>query len=229
MRSICFTPRKALCIAAMGLVASGFVLGVALAAGEYEKEQFYVEAYNSNNLIRFHVIANSDSINDQALKRRIRDMVVQYMTPKFELAQNVDDARDIALNHLTDMEQLAQKEIERWGEGYKAKAVLGRFTFPEKTYGKITLPEGEYEAVRIILGEGAGANWWCVLFPPLCFVTGSKEMPVETLPEEISNDSDTIKTMSVQDTVYEQVPAGRIQDTEIRVRFKIVELLDKVF
>ncbi|ADG82992.1 stage II sporulation protein R [Thermincola potens] len=218
-----WTPRKALAVAAFGVLMGGFFLGIAAAGGFNDTGELYVQAYNQNNLIRFHVIANSDSVRDQALKRRVRDVIVNYMTPKFEQAKNAAEARKISAQYLDEMQEIAQQEVYRWGAQYKVKALLGKFTFPAKTYGNITLPAGEYQAVRIVLGEGAGANWWCVLFPPLCFISGSKEMPAETLPGEMpghkgDNITNTEKNKDKQEF-----------ETEVRVKFKILEILRNEF
>ncbi|SHI59319.1 stage II sporulation protein R [Desulfofundulus thermosubterraneus] len=152
--------------------------------------------YRPDHLIRFHVIANSNSPADQALKFRVRDVLVQSMTPRFQQARDIEEARIIARTYLDYMEQLARQAIRDAGADYPVTVSLGHYRFPAKTYhvananpGRVhdlTLPAGEYEAVRVVIGRGAGANWWCVLFPPLCFVdvqnaagpcTGERENP----------------------------------------------------
>lgn len=196
----------------------------------------YVQAYNQNNLIRFHVIANSDTPRDQALKRRVRDLIVQEMSPSFGKAKNIDEARKIARKNLTAIEEIARKEVRAWGKDYEVKAVLGRFSFPTKSYGNFTLPAGEYEAVRVIIGKGAGANWWCVLFPPMCFVDVSKGLgaagavepaaagpalsepaPGETVSENVYE--------SVYDDLYVDEKSNIEPETKFEVRFKILEFL----
>ena len=130
----------------------------------------------NDNLIRFHVIANSDSERDQALKRKVRDLIVTRMTPEFKAARNLAEARGIAKAHLAEIKNIAVGETWAWGENYSISVQLGKYDFPIKTYGKVTLPAGRYEAVRVVIGKGQGANWWCVLFPPLCFVDVSRAM-----------------------------------------------------
>ncbi|HHW44067.1 MAG TPA: stage II sporulation protein R [Desulfotomaculum sp.] len=137
--------------------------------------------YRPQQLIRFHVIANSDSAEDQALKYRVRDAIVRAMAPRFKEAASIDQAREIARANLGYMQQLAEGEIRAAGRDYPVAVYLGHYQFPAKTYHlaaagnpgestELTIPAGEYEAVRVVIGRGAGANWWCVLFPPLCFV-----------------------------------------------------------
>lgn len=122
------------------------------------------------DLIRFHVLANSDSAADQALKRRVRDAVVSKMAPVFRQAESVTEAKKTAIKNLRQIEEIAAGEIKAAGKSYPVHAYFGTYDFPTKTYGKLSLPAGRYQAVRVIIGKGRGANWWCVLFPPLCFV-----------------------------------------------------------
>jgi len=171
----------------------------------------YAEAYQKNELIRFHVIANSDSEQDQALKRKVRDIIVQHMTPEFAMAKNLEEARAVAKEHLTEIETVAANEIQAWGKSYPVSVQLGRFNFPVKSYGDLTLPAGNYEAVRVIIGQGQGANWWCVLFPPLCFVDVSRSF---TLQESVV-DPDK-QSFDDKEPVYQ-------------VRFKLLELLGKSY
>lgn len=199
----------------------------------------HVVAYNPHNLIRFHVIANSDSERDQALKRRVRDLVVQRMTPEFSNAKNLNEARTIAKSHLGEIKEIAMKEIKLWGKDYPVSVMLGNFDFPVKTYGKLTLPAGNYEAVKVVIGEGQGANWWCVLFPPLCFVDVSKAMTPgssENVDKSAAENGQMLNTKNVSEVVYEtHEPAlpentvSSVQEEEPEkqkfvIRFKILEL-----
>jgi len=137
-----------------------------------------VEAYNPHNLIRFHVIPNSNAEADQVLKLRVRDAVVRYLTPEVQDVQDVREARRIVLNDLDRIRAIARREVQAAGKDYPVQVTFGRYYFPVRTYGSLKVPEGDYQAVRIVIGEGKGQNWWCVLFPPLCFV--STEAAAET-------------------------------------------------
>lgn len=117
---------------------------------------------------RLHIIANSDSAVDQALKLQVRDAVVDHLTPLLAEARTREQARETVLAELDALQALAQGICSDFA--YGAYAEVGSFDFPPKRYGAAVLPAGEYQALRIVLGEGAGHNWWCVLFPPLCFV-----------------------------------------------------------
>jgi stage II sporulation protein R len=139
---------------------------------------------DSGSLIRFHVIANSDSYADQALKLKVRDEVVGAMRPSLREAGSIEEARKIVDGHIDFMAATAAGAVRVNGFSYPVRVTHGNYQFPEKTYRidregggqeDITLPAGDYEAVRVVIGEGKGANWWCVLFPPLCFVNPPEE------------------------------------------------------
>jgi stage II sporulation protein R len=126
--------------------------------------------YGPGTLIRLHVIANSDSVPDQDLKRKVRDEIVSNVAPEFIAAENINSARMVAGANLTRVREIAARTIKAAGKNYPVTVQLDRYAFPTKHYGLFILPAGDYEAVRVVLGSGGGSNWWCVLFPPLCFV-----------------------------------------------------------
>lgn len=130
-------------------------------------------AFSYHNLIRFHVIANSDSAADQALKLKVRDRILDDLQPIISQAVSVEQARLLVSENLQQIQAAAREEIIQNGMDYPIQAELGQFEFPAKIYGDVVLPNGSYEALRVSIGQGAGQNWWCVLFPPLCFVNGS--------------------------------------------------------
>lgn len=125
-------------------------------------------------LIRFHVIANSDSDSDQALKLKVRDEILKYIAPKLENSKNIDESRKIIKDNDAYIKKISSEVIKKNGYSYKVTSTLGQFDFPVKQYGNIVLPEGNYEAYRVVIGSGEGKNWWCVMFPPLCFVDLTK-------------------------------------------------------
>lgn len=136
----------------------------------------YVQHEFASQLIRFHVIANSDCLEDQTLKLHVRDVIVNEMKERFRHASSRQEAEKIVLDSMDEIKTLAREQIKREGKDYRVAVMMGDFDFPTKTYGTLTLPAGNYHAVRVVIGEGKGKNWWCVLFPPLCFVDS-----VETL------------------------------------------------
>lgn len=127
-----------------------------------------------NKLIRFHVIANSDNAYDQALKLKVRDKVLQFITPMLKDSKNIEESRNIIKQNDNRIQEIAQQTVKENGYSYNVVTMLSKEKFPVKTYGNITLPQGEYEAYRILIGSGKGQNWWCVMFPPLCFIDITK-------------------------------------------------------
>lgn len=120
--------------------------------------------------LRFHVIANSDSPEDQALKLRVRDRLLEHFGAQFAGVDSLKESREKILQNLNEIEAIARKQVEEEGKAYPVKVELTYCDFPTKAYGDLVLPAGKYEALRVIIGSGQGANWWCVMFPPLCFV-----------------------------------------------------------
>lgn len=155
----------------------------------------YVSAVSeniSNSVFRLHVIANSDSDEDQNLKYIVRDNLLNYMNTLTENITSRDAAIQIAKEHEQDFYNIAKKTIEENGYNYDVKIEIGNSYFPTKYYGDISLPAGYYDSLKVEIGNASGQNWWCVMFPPLCFVdmsTGivpdaSKQTIKENLAEE---------------------------------------------
>lgn len=165
-----------------------------------------------DNLIRLHIIANSDSADDQNIKLMVRDAVLEETGKKMET-----QGRAEIIKNLDEIEKTANRILAENGFEYTADAVYGKFAFPKKEYGGMTLPSGEYYGVRVILGNGAGHNWWCVMYPPLC------------VAEEGSVFADdkarTLLKESLSDQSYELVTqSGR----DVVVKFKAVEMVQEL-
>jgi stage II sporulation protein R len=120
--------------------------------------------------IRLRILANSDTVSDQWIKHKIRDAIVDEMQKWVTGPQTVDEARTAIREHLPEIRNLANGLLDKYGYNYRATAELGVVPFPTKMYGDKVYPAGNYEALRVSLGKAEGQNWWCVLFPPLCFV-----------------------------------------------------------
>ena len=127
----------------------------------------------SKKIIRFHVRANSDSDADQALKLKVKDSVVTYLRDAMKESDSKTDSITYIENHLDAITAIADATIKKEGYNYTATAYMTNEFFPTKTYGDVTVPCGNYDAFRIDIGSSSGQNWWCVLYPPLCFVQGS--------------------------------------------------------
>lgn len=123
----------------------------------------------ASKVLRFHVLANSDSEADQAVKEEVRDAVGVYLQPLLEEAESLEETKQIIGKNIRGVIQVAEETLSKNGYDYKVTAQITRTNFPEKSYGAYTFPKGEYEALQIVIGEGAGQNWWCVLYPNMCF------------------------------------------------------------
>ncbi|MGN1387934.1 MAG: stage II sporulation protein R [Bacillus sp. (in: firmicutes)] len=153
--------------------------------------------------IRLRILANSDHEEDQAVKRQIRDEVNAHITNWVGELTSMEEARTVLKSHLPDIQQIAESYMKEQGLQQDVNVEFGQAEFPTKLYGQYLYPAGEYEAIVITLGEGSGANWWCVLFPPLCFLDFSNGTAVSMSPvaeaagyteeEEVAEESDPEK------------------------------------
>lgn len=189
-------------------------------------EETNIQESIEKKIIRFHCIANSDAAEDQALKLKVRDAVLQYIQPKLKESKSINESRNILKNSDSQIKKIALKVIKDNGYKYGVVTMLSHENFPVKTYGNITLPQGEYEAYRIIIGSGKGKNWWCVMFPPLCFVDITKG--------EVSySKTEAAMKKVLNEKEYELVDNTKDEETsskdQIEVKFKIVELIHNLF
>ena len=181
----------------------------------------YVEAVSydiSNSVFRLHVIANSDSEEDQNLKYLVRDALLEYMNNIASNAASKEEVIEIASNHISEFEEIAKKVINENGFDYPVQIEIGNFSFPTKEYGDISLPSGYYDSMRVKIGEADGQNWWCVMFPPLCFIDITsgvvEDSSKETLQDNLSNEEYALISDS--------------DDMGIKFKFKIVEFFKNV-
>lgn len=163
-----------------------------------------------NEVLRMHVIANSDSAEDQAVKLKVRDAVLAAGKDLFDGSVTADEAETVLDSEIQVLQQAAETVLRENGFSYGARVEIGKDFFNTRTYdGKVTLPAGEYEAVRVILGEGAGQNWWCVMFPPLCLPAAEAETEIE-------------------DVLSERETEITARNPRYEARFKIVEIFEKL-
>ena len=177
----------------------------------------YVSAVSSDissSVFRLHVIANSDSDEDQNLKYIVRDKVVEYMSSISQNASSKEEVIKIAKANLNKIQAIAAQTIRDNGYTYSVNVEVGNFSFPSKRYGDITLPPGYYDALRIKIGKAEGQNWWCVMFPPLCFV----DVTSGVVPDES-------KEIMKENLSKEEFDLISKNSNEVKVKFKIVEVL----
>lgn len=179
-------------------------------------------SYNlSDSVFRLHIIANSDSSADQELKLKVRDKIIEYMNTLTSNSSDKKDVISIVNNHLDSFKEIALNTIKENGYNYDVNIEIGNFHFPTKSYGDISFPAGNYDALKIEIGDAIGQNWWCVLFPPLCFVNSSTGV----VPDDSKN---TLKE-NINSESYEIISEGNNSNdntSDIKIKFKIIEFLN---
>ena len=187
-------------------VALAFLLGIFLDSfSVFHRECAQVR----QEVLRLHVLANSDSPEDQALKLRVRDRILAETGDAFDRADSLSDARETAARSLSAVERAARAALDEAGSGEPVRAEVVRMFFDTRVYDGFTMPAGWYDALRVVIGEGKGHNWWCVLYPPLCISAAEK------LPEELRRFSAAERALLESEPRYE-------------VRFFLVELAEKI-
>lgn len=146
------------------------VLAVSTACFDAESRQSSVSAYcDANSIFRLHIIANSNSAEDQAVKLKVRDAVLEYEAENLD-AVSAAKTREELMAHGAELLEIIEGVLRSNGFDYGAQMLVGTFPFPDREYNGVLYPAGDYDAFRVILGDGAGENWWCVMFPPLCIL-----------------------------------------------------------
>ena len=180
----------------------------------------YVSAISDNlynSIFRLHIIANSDSEEDQNLKYIVRDNLINYMNDNCKNLSSRDEVIKYAQNHLEIIKQIAENTIKEKGFNYPVQVEIGKFEFPTKNYGDISFPTGFYDALRVKIGESSGRNWWCVMFPPLCFVDTTTGIVPDSSKEELQKNLSNENYMIVSES----------DNSGIAFKFKIIELFEK--
>lgn len=170
----------------------------------------------ANSVFRLHVIANSDSKEDQDLKYKVRDSLLNYMNSICKNCKSKQEAISIVEKNKDTFEQIAINTIKEEGYSYSVKINIGNFEFPTKNYGDISLPAGYYDALRVEIGEAKGQNWWCVMFPPLCFVDISSGVVPDESKELMENSLSEEEFALVSDK----------SNNEIQFKFKLLEFFN---
>lgn len=171
----------------------------------------------SDSVIRLHILANSNSDTDQKLKLKVRNRIISETSEIFRNTKNINHALKTAYENINKLQAIAEDEIHRQGFNYPVKVSVGEHAFPTKVYGDITLPAGKYNAVRIEIGNANGENWWCVMYPPLCFTDG-------VLSVSDNAKEDLKKSLSASE--YQIISQNT---TPVKFKFKIIELFQSVF
>lgn len=167
----------------------------------------------AEEVFRFHVLANSDSAEDQRLKMQVKETVISYMKDEIPDSESAEETKMWAKTHLREIEAVAKEKIEDAGKDYEVKAEVTNCAFPEKVYGDVTFPAGYYDALRIKIGKAEGRNWWCVLYPNLCFMDSVRAV----VPEEGKEQLREVLT----EEEYEEV-------TEVKIKWFCLQMCEGV-
>lgn len=208
-----------LSILILSLVAIISIMTISI-SGEVKKISNASQDYK-DKLIRFHVIANSDSDEDQNLKLKVRDAVINYLQPKLLESESIEESELIIKREYSELEKISKNIILQKGYNYDVKIGIDYSEFPTKQYSNVVLPAGEYKALKIIIGEGSGKNWWCVMFPPLCFVDEEKGI--------IDKDTDDKLREVLTEEEYNLIAQKTSNQTNrVQIKFKIVEIVQNI-
>jgi len=187
----------------------GLLLAVVVATYVYSRD---TQRDIASNVIRFHVRANSDSNADLALKEHVRTQVLAEFESLLSSNTCINETRVALTANLYDINAFAQSVVSAAGFDHKVTAQMSHMFFPTRFYGDMAFPPGEYEAVKILIGEGAGSNWWCLMFPPLCYVDmTATDSGRNQLADTVSEEGFRLLTHQEE------------QSTGLRVRFRVVE------
>lgn len=146
-----------------------------------------LQEHLAREVLRFHILANSDSDEDQALKITVRDQILDYLESEMPKALDVHETVRWIRRHMDDLEEVSRKTVAAQGYDYPVNAAVTTCWFPDRTYGDMTFPAGNYEALRIELGDAKGHNWWCVLYPGLCFMDAANAVITEEGKQKLQN------------------------------------------
>lgn len=170
----------------------------------------------ANSVFRLHVIANSDSSEDQNLKYIVRDNLLNYMTELCKNCSSKEEAIKLVNDNKNLFKEIAINTIKENGYSYNVNITVGNFEFPTKNYGDISLPAGYYDALKVEIGQAKGQNWWCVMFPPLCFVDISSGIVPEDSKKQLQN--------SLLDEEFSLISDN--SDSGFQLKFKLLEFFN---
>ncbi len=198
------------------LICAFLILSLALVAGLFPihgEEKIY------DTVVRLHVLANSDSEADQALKLKVRDRVVGLVTPAVENCKTQTEAIAAIGGIIDELEAAAEEVVMEEGYEYSVEVLMGEEYYPTKNYESCAFPEGEYVSLRVCIGDAEGQNWWCCLFPPLCLSAASDEAD--------ESNEDAFISVGLTGDQYKVITES--DKPKYRARFKILETIQKLF
>jgi stage II sporulation protein R len=229
--------RKNIAIIYLLILSIGTILSLYIPKNEVTANEAVIIP---SDAIRLRILANSDREEDQRVKRLVRDDVNAEITKWVSTLTSKQEAKQVIQEGLPELQQIAENVLIEENVNQSVKVEFGKVDFPTKLYGEFLYPAGEYEAILITLGEGKGANWWCVLFPPLCFLDFSNGVAVsegfDEEEEKKQQEEEKKKSLQVMKHGLDQKlgktesPVFTTEDEEpVKVKFFIVEIWDRIF
>ena len=194
------------------IVLGLFILFTLISAKSYAN---YIFNDLSNNIFRLHILANSDSSEDQELKLKVRDEIIKYIQNLTKDSTSKSEVISICKENINELQLIAEQTILNNGYSYPVTVQIGNFYFPTKYYGNVSMPAGYYDALRIKIGEAKGQNWWCSLFPALCFTDVSNGVIDSKAKDNLSN--------NLNDEEMELILS---KTPKIKFKFKLIEMLN---
>lgn len=190
------------------LIATFTIIGLYVLLGFLP---IHSEAAIYDNVLRLHVLANSDSSEDQALKLEVRDRILEETATLFKDCKSKDEAREAVESNLDKIREIAEQTVREAGYDYGVSVSLGEEEYPTKNYEECCFPAGEYLSLRVMIGEAEGENWWCVLFPPLCIDAAGESREV-------------FAEVGLTDEQYSFITES--DNPKYKVRFKLLEVIE---
>ena len=178
----------------------------------------YVSSNISSKVFRLHIVANSDLATDQMLKLKVRDAVLKYMNSLIDTSMTKDEIAKMATKNLSKFRTIALNTLNEYGCNYDVSVEVGNFFFPTKKYGNAYFPDGNYDALNIKIGSAYGHNWWCVMFPPLCFIDNQSGV--------LSEESENYLKNNLSD---EDINIISHENDSYIFKFKTIEIINSIF
>lgn len=184
-----------------------------------QTDTYKIQKEIADSIIRFHVRANSDSEEDQELKILVKNRIVQFLEIELQSAASLDEARNILYDVKDEIAGIALEVIREEGYEYNVNVYFEQSYFPMKVYGDMSFPPGEYEAFRVDIGDAYGKNWWCVLYPPLCFVDSTYSV----VPDDTKSQFQDV----LSDEAYRAITMDDLEENTYEFRFKFLKFLNR--
>ncbi len=202
------------------VITVALLLFIALAIA-YAFESYFEIIQLENKIIRLHILANSDTLQDQELKLKVRNNILNNFNKRFNNISSKQETETLILNNLNEIKAIAQQTVYDEGYYYNVEVFYGNYKFPIRQYDDFALPSGDYDAVRVEIGEANGKNWWCVMFPPLCFTDFGKDKEL------------AVFDINVEDKLREVLTEEEIQliktnrgYSNIKLKSKLAEIIE---